>query len=93
MVRQSVFGTVILILCGLDLTLAVLGIARYPALFIQQGAWIVVAEFVGVLLVYGGAAAVLLRLHGPASQTTLNYGALFGCITGGLEVLSLAIET
>jgi hypothetical protein len=34
-----------------------------------------------------------LRLHGPASQTTLNYGALFGCITGGLEVLSLAIET
>jgi hypothetical protein len=93
MVRQSVFGTVILILSGLDLVLAALGIARYPALFIQHGAWIVVAELVGVLLVYGAAAAMLLRLHGPAWQTILDYGALFGCITGGLEVLSLAIET
>ena len=91
--RQSVFGTVILILCGLDLTLAALGIARYPALFIEHGAWIFVAELVGVLLVYGGAAAVLLRLRGPAWQTISKYGCVFGCITGGLEVLSLAIET
>jgi hypothetical protein len=93
MIRQSVFGTVILILCGLDLTLAVLGIARYPALFIQHGAWIFVVQLVGVLLVYGGAAAALLRLHGPAWQTISKYGVVFGCITGGLELLSLAIET
>jgi len=93
MIRQSVFGTVILILCGLDLSLAALGIARYPALFIQRGAWIVVAELVGVLLVYGTAAAVLLRLRGPAWQTISKYGCVFGCITGGLEVLSLGLET
>jgi hypothetical protein len=83
----------LLILAGLDLTLAVLGIARYPALFIQHGAWIFVAELVGVLLVYGAAASLFLRQRGPAWQTISKYSGVYGCITSGLELVSLAIET
>ena len=93
MSRQAVVGMALLILAGLDLTLAVLGIARYPALFIQHGAWIFVAELVGVLLVYGAAASLFLRQRGPAWQTISKYSGVYGCITSGLELVSLAIET
>ena len=93
MFRQGIVGALMLILAGLNLILAGLGISHYPALFAQHGSWTFVAELVCVLLVYGGAAAMLLRLHGPAWLTISKYGGVFGCITGGLEVLSLAIET
>lgn len=82
-----------LALIGCDLALAALGISRYPALFSQQGAWEFVAELSGVLAIYVGAAARLFTLRGQMWREVCRFGCLFGCVTGGLEVLNIGMET
>lgn len=90
---QAVVGIALLFLAGLDFALAVLGISRYPALFRQHGSHPFVVELVSALLLYAGAAAMLLRQRNPMWRTVSYYAAIFGCITGSLEVLSIATET
>lgn len=92
MTRQAAIGTGMLTLAGCDMALAAVSILRYPAMLAQHGAWQFVAELGGALAVYAIAAARLATMRGERWQTICLYGGLFGCLTGGIEVLNLAIE-
>jgi hypothetical protein len=72
---------------------AFLAVLRYPAYLRQPQAWISIAELGSVLLIYSTAAVLFERLRPAQRSEICHTAALFGCVTGVIEIVNLILET
>ena len=72
----------------IDIAMAVIGVARCPAFFSQNGARTFVLEPVLALLVYAGALFLLRK----TCHLFFRGAILFGVITGIIEVINVGLE-
>jgi hypothetical protein len=92
MLRQTYLGVFLFSLIALNAGMAVFAIARYPALFEQHSALVYVLELIGILLLYTVLTMYLVRVRGGAWNTILTNAAVFGVITGALEMMNIGLE-
>jgi hypothetical protein len=92
MLRQTYLGVFLFSLIALNAGMAVFAIARYPALFEQHSALVYVLELIGILLLYAVLTVCLVRVRGGAWNTILTNSAVFGVITGALEMMNIGLE-
>jgi hypothetical protein len=61
---RGAFSFALLGLIVINLGMIAVGVARYPALLLQSGALIFVAEPIGVLIAYAISVICIARTHG-----------------------------
>jgi len=89
---RAFFAVALLALVAINLGMAAVGVARYPAFFSQHGAHTFVLEPVCALLAYAVAIVFIARTHGPYWDAILRAAVVFGGLTGTIEVINVGIE-
>jgi hypothetical protein len=77
---------------AINLGMAAVGVARYPAFLSQHGAPTFVLEPVCALLAYAVAVVFIARTHGPYWDSILGAATVFGGLSGTIEVINVTIE-
>jgi hypothetical protein len=79
-------------LVAVNLALVALGLARYPAYFLQPGARTFVWETVGAFLVYAFAIVRIASVQSSYWRTILRSATIFGLTLGMFEIVNIGIE-
>ena len=90
--RRLLLAIALLTPVAINIGMAVIAVARYPAFFSQPGARRFLFEPIGALLIYLVAIVLVSRTHGPNWDAILKTAILFGGLTGILEVANICIE-
>jgi len=90
--RRAFLVFALLASVAINLVMAALGVARYPAFFSQHGAHTFVLKPVCALLTYAVVIVFIARRHGPYWDSILRAAMLFGGLTGTIEVINVGIE-
>lgn len=91
--RRSFIASLLAALIAANLTMIFIAVTQYREFFSQPGARFVILPAVAVLVVY---AAVLLWIGGTRRfncDTVMKSAALYGLLSGALEVLNIGTET
>jgi hypothetical protein len=92
MPRRASITFALLALIVIALGMIALAVARYPALFSQPGARTFVLEPICVLIAYAVAIFCVARSHSTPWDTILQTAAIFGLLTGSVEIVNIGIE-
>jgi hypothetical protein len=90
--RRAFLAFALLAFVAINLGMAAIGVAPYPAFFSQHGAHTFVLKPVCALLAYAVAIVFIARRHGPYWDSILRAAMVFGGITGTIEVINVGIE-
>ncbi len=88
--RRGAFALLMLIV--INLAMIALGVVRYPQFWLQPGARAFVAEPVCVLVAYAIVVIWIARTQGAYWDGILRAAAIFGVLTGALEIINIGIE-
>ena len=91
LVRNTITFSLLAIIVVI-LTMIFVAVRRYPALFSQPGARLLVLEPVPILGAYAVAVVWIGRIRGVEWDTRLRTAALYGLLGGILEILNIRIE-
>ena len=89
---NSALRLALLFAIGLNLAMIAIRVATYRPLLAMPGSLCYVLEPAGLLVAYAGIVVWATRRAGPLRQTVLEVGLRVGLLTGGLQIVHLAIE-
>lgn len=89
--RLAVCGFLLAVVLA-SLTMAAIAVRAYPAYWSQPGARRYVAEAAGALLPYAAGLVWALRRRGAWWDSLFGIAAVFGAVTGCMEVANVASE-
>ena len=89
---NSALRLALLFAIGLNLAMIAIRVATYRPLLAMPGSLGYVLEPAGLLVAYAGIVVWATRRAGPLRQTVLEVGLRVGLLTGGLQIVHLAIE-
>ena len=90
--HRRVFAFGLLALIGINVGMAAIAVARFPAFFVQPAARVYLFEPIGALVVYAVAIVLVARVNGQYSDAVLKTAIPLGFLTGILEVVNIGIE-
>lgn len=92
MTWRAVFAFVLLVMIAGSIAMAVAAVERSPGWIAHPGAGTILRTAWLALLVYAGAIVVVVANRGNEWDQELQNAALFGAISGTVEVINIAIE-
>jgi len=93
MIRRNAFTIALLVLIAAAMAMAAMAVKRYPAFLAQPSARTFLLEPLLVFVLYAVAIVfIVVKMRGANSEIVLRNAALFGSITGVIEIANIAIE-
>ncbi|HKD93031.1 MAG TPA: hypothetical protein VKB56_14055 [Terriglobales bacterium] len=93
MTWRAIFAFVLVVMIAASIGMAFEAAERSPGWFLHPGAQVFLMEALLALVVYAGAIIVIVANRGEEWDVELRNAAIFGSITGIVELINVALES